>query len=68
MQLNAGELIAFILYFAIVIAIGVVFFFRTRGGGAADYFLGGRKMGSWVGYERLASDGTSRIDPRLRNG
>ncbi len=48
MQLNVGELIAFILYFAIVIAIGVVFFFRTRGGGAADYFLGGRKMGSWV--------------------
>ncbi|MBO4406771.1 MAG: sodium:proline symporter, partial [Clostridia bacterium] len=48
MQFNLGELIAFILYFLIVITIGIVFFFRTRGGGASDYFLGGRKMGSWV--------------------
>ena len=48
MQFNTGELLAFLLYFLIVIGIGIFFFFRTRGGGAADYFLGGRKMGSWV--------------------
>lgn len=42
------HIIAFILYFAAVIAIGVVFFFKTRGGGEKEYFLGGRNMGPWV--------------------
>lgn len=42
------ELLAFILYFIAMLAIGVVFFFRSRGGGEKDYFLGGRSMGPWV--------------------
>ncbi len=42
------ELLAFVLYFAVVIGIGVYFFIRTRGGGEKDYFLGGRNMNSWV--------------------
>ena len=43
-----GQLIAFICYFALVIGIGLYFFFRTRGGNEKDYFLGGRSMGPWV--------------------
>ncbi|MBQ5968493.1 MAG: sodium/proline symporter PutP [Clostridia bacterium] len=43
-----GQLFAFILYFALVIGIGLYFFFRTRGGNEKDYFLGGRSMGPWV--------------------
>ena len=42
------ELIAFVVYFAAMLTIGVVFFFRTRSGGAKEYFLGGRSMGPWV--------------------
>ncbi|MGM9682827.1 MAG: sodium/proline symporter PutP [Eubacteriales bacterium] len=42
------ELIAFIVYFAAVIGIGVFFFFREKGGGEKEYFLGGRSMGPWV--------------------
>ena len=46
--INASELTAFILYFLVVLGIGIFMFFKTRGGGEKDYFLGGRKMGSWV--------------------
>ena len=42
------ELLAFIIYFAAVLAIGLVFFFKTRNGGDKEYFLGGRSMGPWV--------------------
>lgn len=46
--METAELIAFLIYFLIVIGIGIWMFFRTRGGDEKDYFLGGRKMGSWV--------------------
>ena len=41
------ELAAFILYFVVVLGIGLFFFFRTKSGGEKDYFLGGRSMGPW---------------------
>ncbi len=43
-----STLLAFILYFALVLAIGLYFFFRSKGAGEKDYFLGGRAMGPWV--------------------
>ena len=44
-----GELIAFILYFVIVIGIGIFFFVQSKdSSGEKDYFLGGRQMGPWV--------------------
>ena len=43
-----GEIIAFVLYFAIVLAIGLYFFVGSNSEGEKDYFLGGRKMGPWV--------------------
>lgn len=46
-MLNA-KTIAFVLYFVVVLLIGVYFFVKTRGGNEKDYFLGGRKMNSWV--------------------
>ena len=42
------EIIAFILYFAAMIGIGVTFFFKERGASEKEYFLGGRQMGPWV--------------------
>ncbi|MCQ2538505.1 MAG: sodium/proline symporter [Lachnospiraceae bacterium] len=40
-----AELIAFILYFAVVIYIGIHFFLKSRKSGSEkDYFLGGREM------------------------
>lgn len=42
------ELLAFIIYFAAVLAIGLVFFFKSKNGGEKEYFLGGRSMGPWV--------------------
>jgi len=55
--MNYGELIAFILYFVIVIGIGIYFFSKSKSSGEADYFLGGRSMGPWVtGLSAQASD------------
>ena len=42
------EMIVFIVYFLFMLGIGLVFFFKSRGGGEKDYFLGGRQMGAWV--------------------
>ena len=42
------ELLVFIAYFLFMLGIGLVFFFRSKGGGEKDYFLGGRQMGAWV--------------------
>ncbi|MBE6767830.1 MAG: sodium/proline symporter [Ruminococcaceae bacterium] len=42
------QILAFVLYFVLILAIGLFFFFRSRGGGEKDYFLGGRSMGPWV--------------------
>ena len=42
------EIIAFILYFIIVLVIGIYFFIKERGGGEKEYFLGGRSMGPLV--------------------
>lgn len=44
------ELLAFILYFVLVLTIGIIFFLRTRKDGDSEkqYFLGGRQMGPWV--------------------
>ncbi len=43
-----AELLAFIIYFAAVLCIGLVFFLKARGAGEKEYFLGGRSMGPWV--------------------
>lgn len=43
-----SQLLAFILYFILVLGIGVFFMLRTKDGGDKDYFLGGRSMGPWV--------------------
>lgn len=46
---SSGEWIAILLYFALVIGVGVYFFFRDRNQeGEKEYFLGGRSMGGWV--------------------
>ena len=42
------QIAAFIVYFIAVLSIGLVFFFKSRGTGEKDYFLGGRSMGPWV--------------------
>lgn len=42
------QLFAFILYFALVLAIGLFFFLRSKNDGEKEYFLGGRAMGPWV--------------------
>ncbi len=55
--MNISELIVFIAYLVFMVAIGLVFFLRSRAGGEKDYFLGGRKMGAWVsGLSAGASD------------
>ena len=47
MKANPLEVSAFVLYMLVMIGIGVFFFLRSKGG-ASEYFLGGRKLGSWV--------------------
>ena len=42
------ELIVLIIYFAIMLSIGVLLFFRGKSQTDKDYFLGGRGMGPWV--------------------
>lgn len=47
--MDNGEVLAFVLYFILMLGIGVVFFFKERGAGEKEYFLGGRSMGA-VGH------------------
>ncbi len=42
------EVLSFLLYFVLVIGIGIYFFVKKRAANEKDYFLGGRKMGPWV--------------------
>ena len=46
--MRTSEIIVFIIYLVFMLAVGVYFFFKTRGGGEKTYFLGGRQMGPWV--------------------
>ncbi len=44
-----SKVAAFVLYFILMLGIGVFFFFKSKGkDGEKDYFLGGREMGPWV--------------------
>ncbi len=43
-----SQIIAFVLYFAAMLGVGIVFFFKSKDSGEKDYFLGGRSMGPWV--------------------
>ena len=42
------EVLAFVLYFVLMLGIGFYFFFASKSNGEKDYFLGGRSMGPWV--------------------
>ena len=42
------ELIVLIVYFALMLGIGVLFFLRSKSQSDKDYFLGGKSMGPWV--------------------
>jgi len=42
------ELLAFLLYFGLMLGIGLFFFFKSKNEGEKEYFLGGRSMGPWV--------------------
>lgn len=43
-----GEILAFVLYFLLMLGIGFFFFFKEKSSGEKAYFLGGRAMGPWV--------------------
>ena len=44
-----GEILAFILYFIMIIGVGFYFFLKDRhSSDEKDYFIGGRAMGPWV--------------------
>ena len=44
-----GEILAFILYFVLIVGVGIYFFFKERREESeSNYFLGGRQMGPWV--------------------
>ena len=48
-EVNVGEIIAFVLYFLLVIGIGIFFFLKGKGdSGEKGFFLGGRKMNGLV--------------------
>lgn len=42
------QITAFVLYFVLILGVGLFFFMRSKGGGEKEYFLGGRAMGPWV--------------------
>ena len=59
MQMKTPELVALLLYFAVLLAIGIIFYFKARkaGGGEKTYFLGDRNMNGWVSaFSAGASD------------
>lgn len=42
------EILTFVLYFGILLAIALVFYFNGSNKDSEDFFLGGRSMGPWV--------------------
>lgn len=42
------ELFVLIIYFAVMLGIGITFFIRSKSKSDKDYFLGGKTMGPWV--------------------
>ena len=42
------KILAFVLYFVAMLAIGIYFFVKSKDADEKDYFLGGRSMGPWV--------------------
>ena len=49
MKVEAGNIVAFVLYFALVIGIGIYFFIKDKNSsGEKSFFLGGRKMSGMV--------------------
>ena len=55
--MNISELVMFVLYILLMLAIGIHFFLRNKSAGEKDYFLGGRQLGAWVsGLSAGASD------------
>ena len=47
--MDISKLTAFVIYFIAMLAIGFVFFIKSKNeSGEKDYFLGGRSMGPWV--------------------
>ena len=46
--MNVYEVIAFALYFILVLGIGIYFFIKSKDKTEKDYFLGGRDMNGWV--------------------
>ena len=46
--MDIPKLIAFILYFVLIIGIGIFFFAVSKSNNEKDYFLGGRQMGPFV--------------------
>ena len=42
------EILSFVLYFIVVLGIGIFFFVKSKSADEKDYFLGGRAMGPWV--------------------
>ena len=44
-----GEVLAFALYFVLIVGIGVYFFLKDRhSNDEKEFFIGGRSMGPWV--------------------
>lgn len=58
------QILAFAIYFALILGIGIFFFFKDKRGGEKEYFLGGRSDGT-VGHGneragfRICPDGFS---------
>ncbi len=49
MEVKAGNIVAFVLYFMLVIGIGIFFYLHDRrNSGEKSFFLGGRQMGGMV--------------------
>lgn len=42
------ELVVLIIYFTLMLGIGIFLFFKSKGNSDKDYFLGGKNMGPWV--------------------
>ncbi len=54
---NTYEMVAFILYFVLVIGVGIYFYFTNKAQNEKDYFLGGRNMNGIVSaFSAGASD------------
>ncbi len=66
--MNYYELTSFILYFILVIGVGIYFFVKSKSSSEKDYFLGGRNMNGLVSALSAGASAAANVNLSAEHG